>query len=92
MTITWLSPERDGGARIFRYVVEICDVTRAEGWIKVREVDASDLPVVCVDGLKEGKAYGFRVYAENEIGAGPPAELGYTVHPRAQMSKFILRL
>jgi len=86
VTISWLSPERDGGARIFRYVVELCDIQRAEGWVKVREVDASDLPVVCIDELKEGKAYGFRVYAENEIGAGPAAELSQTVRPRATMT------
>jgi hypothetical protein len=35
VTLAWLSPERDGGARITRYVLEMCDVHRAEGWIKV---------------------------------------------------------
>ena len=87
VTISWLSPERDGGARIFRYGIELNDASRAEGWVKVKEVDASDLPVTCIDGLKEGKSYRFRVYAENEVGAGPAAELRHTVVPRAQMCK-----
>ena len=36
VTLSWLSPEKDGGARILRYVVELLDYSRAEGWIKVR--------------------------------------------------------
>ena len=36
VTLSWLSPEKDGGARILRYIVELMDYSRAEGWIKVR--------------------------------------------------------
>jgi titin len=85
VTLAWLSPERDGGARIFRYIVELQDVTRAEGWVKVREVSASDHLMATIDGLKEGKPYHFRVAAENEVGPGPAYELPEPVAPRAFM-------
>ena len=83
--LSWLAPNSDGGSRIFRYIVEICDFVRAEGWIRVKEVDSSDILVACVEGLKEGKPYLFRVYAENEVGAGMPMELSDAVVPRSQM-------
>ncbi len=85
VTMSWLSPDRDGGARIFRYVVELCDVLRAEGWVKVKEVDSSSILVACIEGLKEGKPYLFRVYAENDIGAGPAAETRNPIIPRSQL-------
>ena len=58
---------------------------RAEGWIRVKEVDSSDILVACVEELKEGNSYLFRVYAENEVGAGMAMELSESVTPRAQV-------
>jgi len=83
VTLSWLSPERDGGSRIFRYVVELHDVSRAEGWIKVKEVSSSEHLMATIDNLREGKPYVFRVYAENEVGPGPAYELTESVIPRA---------
>jgi hypothetical protein len=37
--------------------------------------------IACIDGLKEGKPYRFRVFAENEIGEGPANELPEPVVP-----------
>lgn len=90
VTLSWLSPVNDGGARVFRYVVELRDVSRAEGWTYVKEVDSSDILVACVEGLKEGKPYQFRVYAENEVGPGPAAELRDRVIPRSQLGKTVI--
>jgi titin len=85
VTLSWMSPINDGGARVFRYVVELRDLSRAEGWTYVKEVDSSDILVACIEGLKEGKPYQFRVYAENEVGAGPAAELRDSVIPKGQL-------
>ena len=87
--LSWLAPNSDGGSRIFRYIVEICDYVRAEGWIRVKEVDSSDILVACVEGLKEGKPYLFRVFAENEVGSGMAMELAEPVVPSSQVGKFV---
>jgi len=85
VTLSWLSPERDGGSRIHGYVIERRDMGRLEGWIRVKKIDSSEILVACVEGLREGGAYLFRVYAENEVGAGPAVELREPVTPRSQL-------
>ena len=87
VTLSWLSPHRDGGARIFRYVIEKRNINRLEDWIKVKEVDSSDTLLCVVEKLVPGTPYIFRVYAENEIGAGSATELHEAVIPRSQMGK-----
>lgn len=89
VTLSWLPPHSDGGSRIVRYVVELCDVTRSEGWIKVREVDSSDRLLACVENLKEGKPYLFRVYAENAEGRGTTTEIKEAIVPTSQLGKGI---
>jgi titin len=85
VTLSWLAPERDGGARISRYVVELQDVSRADGWVKVKEIDSSDILVATVENLREGKPYMFRVFAENEVGPGTGAEFREAIVPRSQL-------
>ena len=88
VTLSWLSPERDGGSRIRGYAIECREVggTGAGiGWTTVKRIDSSDILVACVEGLRVGVSYSFRVYAENDAGSGPPVELRQPVLPRSQL-------
>jgi titin len=85
VTLSWLPPERDGGSRIIRYIVEKCDPSTSMGWVPVQEVDSSAVLITYIEGLKEGRPYLFRVSAENEVGLGTPAELRDAVIPRGQI-------
>ena len=85
VTISWLSPHSSGSSRIFRYVVEVCDVSRSDGWVKVKEVDSSARLVACVENLKESKPYLFRVSAENQYGPGAATETTDPIVPRSQL-------
>ena len=87
VTLSWLSPESQGGGRIRSYMVEMRDMTRTDGWRTVKEVDASDILVCVVENLREGIPYKFRVCAVNEAGKGPVTELTDAVAPRSQLGK-----
>lgn len=90
VTLSWLSPERDGGSRIFSYIIECREAGKPDSWVRVKKVDSSEILVACIEGLKDGTAYLFRVYAENEMGAGPPATLREQVIPRGQLGKLVI--
>ena len=90
VTLTWLSPERDGGSRIFKYIIELREGRRGDSWRCIKTVDSSDILVACVEGLREGRPYMFRVHAENSVGAGPPTEVRETVVPKSHMGKLHL--
>jgi len=88
VTLSWLSPERDGGSRIRAYVIECREAVGGGGlWTPVKRIDSSEILVACVEGLRVGGSYRFRVYAENEAGSGPAVELRQPVTPRAQLGK-----
>lgn len=71
--LAWEAPESNGGMEISQYVVEKRDASKT-GWIQAATIDGRTTSCV-VGKLYEGNDYFFRVYAENKIGTGPPAEL-----------------
>ena len=82
VTLSWMSPERDGGSRITTYVVEQREVGCQGAWFQVKKVDSSDNLVATIGNLIEGTPYMFRVSAENEVGVGTPAQLREAIIPR----------
>ena len=87
ITLSWLSPERDGGSRILRYIVEMCD-ERTGKWLRMKDVDASEILVASIGGLQsDGRRYRFRVRAESRAGLGLATELREAVVPRSQLGK-----
>lgn len=83
--LTWFAPEDDGGSPITNYIIE------------KRESDhRAWTPVSCtvtrqnatVQGLTEGKAYFFRIAAENIIGMGPFTETPKEIVIRDPISKY----
>ena len=71
ITVTWDSPESDGGSPITSYVVEKRDVSRPT-WLKAGNVDA-DCTQFKATNLFEGAEYSFRVYAVNKVGPSKQA-------------------
>jgi len=88
VTLSWLSPERDGGSRIHGYVIERRKMGKHEGWVRVKKIDSSEILVASIEGLREGITYSFRVYAENQVGAGPAVELRDSITPRSQLGMY----
>lgn len=86
--LTWFSPEDDGGSPITNYVIEKREADR-KAWT----------PVTCtvtrqnatVQGLIQGKAYFFRIAAENSIGMGPFVETTEELVIRDPISKYNLK-
>ncbi|CAH1802732.1 unnamed protein product [Owenia fusiformis] len=71
VSLSWNSPESDGGAPITGFVVEKRDSSRTT-WTSVKTVESTS---VTVKRLNEGTSYVFRVFAENTVGSSEPAEL-----------------
>lgn len=69
ITVTWTSPENDGGSPITNYILEY----RSEGsvsWKKVTEKTLTELKFKAT-GLNDTVLYAFRVAAANKAGTGP---------------------
>jgi titin len=81
-TLTWLPPERDGGSRIFNYIIESREAAPGSTWHRVKTVNSSDNLVATIDGLREGRSYYFRIHAVNAVGSGPHAEPKDSVIPK----------
>ena len=80
ISLSWDSPESDGGAPIKRYVIEKADAKKGN-FIDAGETSESTLQFK-VSKLFEGTEYLFRVSAENAVGQGKPATLSEPVMAR----------
>ena len=69
-TLHWEQPEFDGGSPITGYYVEKLSGKR---WIKVNKKPLTACSLV-IDDLIEGSECEFRVFAENDAGAGEPSD------------------
>ncbi|XP_034031401.1 titin-like, partial [Thalassophryne amazonica] len=70
-TVTWDTPENEGGAPVKNYRVDIREISR-KGWTRL--TDTCHRLSYKVSDLEEGGVYFFRVTGENEYGIGVPAE------------------
>ena len=75
VTLKWSPPRSDGGQDITGYIVEKRDPHR-RGYTQVGKTDACEFTV---PRLVAGNEYVFQVSAENQVGAGEPAELSHGV-------------
>jgi hypothetical protein len=71
VTLQWNPPKDDGGSELSGYVIERCEVG-TDDWDKCPGVFI--LPKAKIKNLPEGKAFKFRVAAENIHGVGAPIE------------------
>ncbi|XP_038047566.1 titin-like, partial [Patiria miniata] len=82
ITISWSTPESDGGSPITGYIIEKKD-TSSTRWTKAHRDSVTETTLTVKD-LIEGKEYEFRVAAVNKAGTGPfsaPSEPRITKPP-----------
>lgn len=82
--IKWAKPDKDGGAEITEYEIEVKEKSSKE-WIKRKRVPASETTTI-VEELKEGQTYEFRVRAVNKAGPGAPSD---ATKPFVVKSKYV---
>lgn len=70
VTLTWTSPEDDGGCKIGNYIVEYYRV----GWNVWLKASATRQLTATLNDLIEGSEYKFRVKAESPYGLSEPSE------------------
>lgn len=85
-TLQWEPPTNDGGTDITGYVIEkkLESVTK---WEKVVTLEHFTLTFT-IENLKEKSDYLFRVFAENAVGLGIPANTG-VINLKTSASKYI---
>ena len=84
--LTWFTPEDDGGSPITNYIIEKRESDH-RAWTPVSYTVTRQNATV--QGLTEGKAYFFRIAAENIIGMGPFTETTKEIVIRDPISKCV---
>ncbi|GFO38541.1 titin, partial [Plakobranchus ocellatus] len=89
LTVEWKPPNRDGGARVKKYIVQMKEDSPSSDWADVGKTDAFTTKL-SVPNLDSEKKYKFRVAALNDVGqgdfletqlAGSPAKTLYAPSP-----------
>lgn len=88
MVLSWQPPTQTGGSDITAYIIEKRDAKR-NTWTQVEKVTGTTTTCT-VQKLLEGNEYYFRVYAENDIGQGEPAELDTPVMAKSPYGKYFI--
>lgn len=86
VSLTWQTPEDDGGCEVTGYVVEMREASK-RSWKPSGTTQELSLTV---DQLKEGRKYYFQVAAQNEVGTGPFVELSKAAVPKSDYGKCYL--
>lgn len=92
--LQWTAPARDGGAKVFGYVVEKKQAG-SDNWVKACSYNPSE-PETRVDDLIENAVYEFRVKAVNKAGESEPSSTSGTFkiseYPNGVKPEFTKRL
>ena len=72
MTITWTTPESDGGSPILGYFVEKKE-PKSSRWTRINSTPVEGMTFKVKDLVEKSK-YHFRVIAANKAGEGPASE------------------
>lgn len=72
VTLQWSPPSNTGGVELTGYILEK-QLLENGSWEKVATVEPT-VTLFTVENLQEKTEYHFRVSAENEVGAGSPAQ------------------
>ena len=81
LTISWDTPDNNGGLPITGYVIERRDAKQG-GWITAGTADAHASSFK-INKLLEGNEYFIRVMAENAAGTGSPVETAQPIEVRS---------
>uniref|UniRef100_A0A1A9UCU1 Titin n=1 Tax=Glossina austeni TaxID=7395 RepID=A0A1A9UCU1_GLOAU len=71
-TLSWETPETDGGAKILEYIVEIKEFHETE--YRLLGSTNGNVPHIFVNNVEKDHAYTFKIYAKNEVGLSDALE------------------
>ncbi|KAL9904483.1 titin-like [Glossina fuscipes fuscipes] len=71
-TLSWETPETDGGAKILEYIVEIKEFHETE--YRLLGSTNGNVPHIFVNNVEKDHAYTFKIYAKNEVGMSDALE------------------
>lgn len=91
-TVTWKTPQDDGGSPLIKYIIERQDMSLKAGWDNVAEVPVGQALSYKVEDLVPKKTYKFRIRAVNKVGAGEPGMFGKPVLAKDPWGKVYFNL
>lgn len=69
-TLSWQPPEKNGGAKILEYTIEIHDTTTKK-W-SMYGTTTGECTHISIEKLVKDRSYLFKICAKNEAGTSPP--------------------